>query len=401
MAPTCLASVSATAKKSWACTSQQIEEHFAVSQQDLRLRGVDGLYLEKAMQFCDVCQAYWEGPPESRLVHEGGKKHRARLLAEANADNPPSPSDVLRCQDDSVPLIWRTATFGADVGRLAHKLCALGPLGAGVSAAMPRRGARRAVELQGKMRQGLQRREDFEDADALWGYAMAKLPLRAQIAFDALSASAPPAFRPLLAGDGLRVCALGGGPAAELLAVVAARDVAGGTNSRLAVFDLVDGWRPIVAALASLLDEPIEYHHCDVTRPLDDTNNAALLCAGFDLAIFSYVLLEAERASPGTSLTLLRDLWSAWPTLHHVLVLDAGQARGGRSRREGRLAGSLGLVESLASELGADLHLVEGEKKTEGLFLSRKSRGNGGGPPCAALEVGRAEEDGVSKGSLP
>lgn len=349
-----------------------------LGRRDLLLRGVDGKYLKKSVQFCDVCQASWEGPAESRLAHEGGKKHRSRLLAAGAFSSVTTRGEAdtsIAASGEAVPTRWSASTFDTDVAGLGRRLCDFGPLGvAGAATAMPRRGARRAVELQAKMRRGEQHPEDFDDSEALWGYAMAKLPLRARTAFDALTVHAPPSLTGLLAKGDVSACSFGGGPGAELLALAAARDLAGGAGGSMAVFDLVDGWRPIVDAVATLLGEPIEYHSCDVTLPLADARNAALRGANFDIAVFSYVLLEAQRSSEkaGAALTLLRDLWHECPRLSHVLVLDAGQARGGRSRREGRLAGSLGEVETLGEELGADLLRVEGERKTDGLFLSRR-----------------------------
>merc|ERR1712232_365516 len=215
------------------------------------------------------------------------------------------------------------------------------------------------------------------DVDALWGYAAAKFSSRARMAFNAFTHKALSRLRELFAQRHVRVAAFGGGPAAELFAAVVARDIAGGaaTSSRFAVFEWVPDWSPVVEGVAQLLEEPIEYHHCDVTKPLADTENAALWASDmiFDLAIFSHVLLECGRgevhhSSGSASLTLLRDLWIERPTIEHFLILDAGQAKG-KDQRARPLAGSLRAVEMLANELEAPLEYVRGWKRTDGVLL--------------------------------
>ncbi|CAE8635765.1 unnamed protein product [Polarella glacialis] len=235
--------------------------------------------------------------------------------------------------------------------------------------------AQKAFTMQSQMRRCTQQPEDFADIEALWGYAEAKFSLRAGMAFNALAQRATPGLSAVLARPNLRVAALGGGPAAELLAAVVARDVAGGGFGKLAIYEWVDSWRPIVQQVGRLLGEHIEYHHCDVSKPLASEENAALrdADANFDVLIFSHVLLECGKGE-AAPLELLRDLWVSKREsgLSHILVLDAGQARG-RGKRTRPLAGSLRDVELLAAELGAEVHRVEGRCRTDGVLLARSS----------------------------
>lgn len=237
-----------------------------------------------------------------------------------------------------------------------------------------RRCAEKAAAVQGQMRTCAQSPEDFDDVEALWGYAAQKFVPRARMTFDALTRRAPDSLRSQLASDSLRVAALGAGPGAELFAAAVARDVAGGggVRRRLAVFEWVDGWQPIVDAVGALLGEAVEYHHCDVSKPLSDSENTALREGEpFDLLIFSHVLLECGRGGGAAPLDLLRDLWQQKLEIRHILVLDAGQAKG-HGKRDRPLAGSLREVELLAAELGdATLFKVDGRSRTDGVLLAR------------------------------
>ncbi|CAE7565000.1 RYR1 [Symbiodinium natans] len=182
------------------------------------------------------------------------------------------------------------------------------------------------------------------------------------MAFNALTKFAPPELRTKLAGP-LRVAAFGGGPAAELFAAVVARDLAGGTRARLAVYEWVETWRPIVDMVSDLIGEDIEYHQCDVSKSLFDGVNGHLQPADlqYDLLIFSHVLLECGRGDGEAPLQFLRDLWACCDGT--VLVLDAGQARG-RGCRSRPLAGSLRQVQILAGEVEAELVRINGASRT-------------------------------------
>lgn len=140
----------------------------------------------------------------------------------------------------------------------------------------------------------------------------------------------------------------------------------------------VDSWHPIVDLVGTLLGETIAYQHCDVTKPLDDEENCALWdpTASYDILIFSHVLLECGRGGGEAALALLRDLWTRRQEISHVLVLDAGQARGKRQEGIRPLAGSLRAVDALAADLGAHVVRIDGRTRTglirtQGLLLSR------------------------------
>ncbi|CAJ1352889.1 unnamed protein product [Effrenium voratum] len=207
----------------------------------------------------------------------------------------------------------------ADFGQIAERfVLGLGPERDGSSAASAQ--AQKARAVQDHMRRCTQQPEDFRDLDALWGYAKEKFALRASMAFNALQRFASASLRAKLAGP-LRVCALGGGPGAELLAAVVARDIAGGSHGRLAVYEWVDTWQPIVDAVANLIGEEIGYYHCDVSKPLGDEANTALQDAEYDLFILSHVLLECGRGGGRAPLQLLRDLWARKAKVIHSLAL--------------------------------------------------------------------------------
>lgn len=235
----------------------------------------------------------------------------------------------------------------------------------------------KTAAAQTQMRTCQQQPDDFEDEEVLWGYAAEKFAQRAGMTFDALTKSAPASLRQLLALPRVHVAAFGGGPAAELLGAVVARDLAGGGCGEMVVYEWVEGWRPIVETVGAILGEKIGYRHCDVSQPLDHESNAALRAEGvrMDLIVFSHVLLECGRGGGAAPLALLRDLWLSRPEISHALVLDAGQVRGrGRkaaAARGGPLAGSLREVEVLAADLGAGFMRVEGHRRVEGVLLTR------------------------------
>jgi len=315
---------------------------------DLKLRGIDGKYLEGEVHVCEICATSWRGPVESIEAHERGNKHHRNVAGRS------------RCALPDEELRWDECTFDKDVEKFARQLCQVDD---------SRRCAEKGARLTKRMRVGSQSKQDFDDVEGLWGYATAKFPSRARLAFKAMRNCA--SLHQRMATDRLHVASFGGGPGAELLASEVARKLAGGKPPLLTVFEWVDSWRPIVDATAKLMERPIQYSLCDVTKPLNHELNAAVRSAAINVAIFSYVLLESSREDAVDALALLRDLWLERVDLTHVLVLDAGQARGGRSQRSGLLAGSLAQVEALAGQVGASTLRVEGTCKTEGLFLLR------------------------------
>eukprot|EP00928_Gymnodinium_smaydae_P032057 TRINITY_DN23327_c0_g2_i1.p1 TRINITY_DN23327_c0_g2~~TRINITY_DN23327_c0_g2_i1.p1 ORF type:complete len:476 (-),score=97.09 TRINITY_DN23327_c0_g2_i1:313-1740(-) len=319
------------------------------------------------------------GAPSS--ADDGSSQHQnaAEIVVTAGKDDgqteasglAPGP-DVTAERTASGLLADSDATEKTDVGESIDQLDPR-------TCTVAQRCAQKAAAVQERMRTCTQQPDDFSDAEALWGYAAAKFSLRAGMTFRALSKRATPALKKTLTQDVVSVAAMGGGPAAEIFAAVVARDILGGGRGRLAVCEWVDDWRPVVDSVGQLLDQPIEYHHCDVTMPLNHEANAALLEGGFnfDIVIFSHVLLEAGRGgSAGSSdestasLALLRDLWTDCPQVSHILVLDAGQARG-KGRRSRPLAGSLRAVELLAETLDTQFSRVEGDLRTDGVLLSR------------------------------
>lgn len=385
-------------------------------------------------QYCILCQLKWTGPASSFATHELGKTHKKRLrnprlplleqgvmhhsgnvaddLDGAQRSGPTVPVWVRFARDHrgargvpadlAVPL-WPWPGTGAAyeevAGSFVRRLCALrkGALDellqasgnqdtsnpsdmgniqeSGCTGTQPselRRCRREAAAIQERMRTCQQQPDDFADAEALWGYAAAKFPLRSGMAFRAINNPACPDLQKLFCGAAVRVAAFGGGPAAEIFGAVVARDILGGEKGRSFVYEWVDGWRPIVTQVGALLEEDIEYCHCDVMRPLSDEANSALLLPSrdFDIAIFSHVLLECSRGGQADPLVLFRDLWAHRPSMSHALILDAGQARG-KDKRSRPLAGSLRSAEDFAESLGIRPIRIEGKFRTEGVLLSR------------------------------
>jgi len=397
--------------------------------------GNDGTLVTK--HFCKICQLSWDGPEESWEQHVRGKTHSKRLLAprlpiedalakvntvavnasEACLPSPPPAWAALLAQrpvgardppmGTSDTQLWPWPGTDSAFDKLAHRfVCklidhgpvrhdlapwldqevledcsqeALSSVGEQLLATKRSEAVRRCADkaslIQEQMRKCSQQPDHFADSEALWGYVAAKFAGRASMAFNALTKGAPPSLEKLLASGSVRIAAFGGGPAAELVAAVVAMDLAGGASGKLAIYEWVDDWRPIVHLVGELLKEPIEYHHCDVSKPLNDEANSALRAPGvaFDLLIFSHVLLECGRGGGETPLELLRDLWVECPGVSHILVLDAGQARG-RGCRTRALAGSLRMVEDLAAELGAGLVRVQGVRRAaaDGVLLFRE-----------------------------
>merc|ERR1712216_129531 len=182
--------------------------------------------------------------------------------------------------------------------------------------------ARKVAAFQERMRTCTQQPEDFMDNEALWGYTSNKFVLRACMAFNAFHKRASSSLAKILQGERVSVAAMGGGPGAELFAAIVARDILGGGAGRLAVCEWVEGWKPVVDVVARLLGQPIQYLHCDVTKPLNDEANNALRNNGFDfdIVVFSHVLLEAGGETGDANLSqvadqhlnalvLLKDLW--------------------------------------------------------------------------------------------
>lgn len=320
---------------------------------------------------CAICQLSWTGPPESWPLHEAGKTHRKRLLnprgPAPKLDGPawarlPLPGVGARDPPrEGAVQFWPwpggdSFPFQHLAERFLFSLCQR------PSAET----AQKLRDVQSQMRRCEQQPEDFEDVDALWGYTREKFVLRSSMAFNALTSFAPAALRRRMEGS-FSVAAMGGGPAAELFAAVVARDLSGGRPGKMAVYEWVETWSSIVQAVANVMQEEIEYHHCDVSKPLSDEQNAAVrfhsMANGrpvYDLYIFSHVLLECGRGGGAAPLHLLQDLWEQ---NSFILVLDAGQARG-RGCRERPLAGSLRLVESWASILVYGCWVLPGQMGT-------------------------------------
>eukprot|EP00434_Breviolum_minutum_P030920 symbB.v1.2.027346.t1/scaffold2800.1/size70044/2 len=325
---------------------------------------------------CAICQLSWTGPPDSVELHEAGKTHQKRLR------NPRAvPDPTISIRDGRVPP-WSRLPMPCSGARdpPASQVIQFWPWKSSTTFPFQRLSerfllcmrpssveerlscAQKVREVQSQMRRCVQQPEDFEDLDALWGYTREKFVLRSSMAFNALTKFAPDTLQQRMAGP-FAVAAMGGGPAAELFAAVVARDLAGGRPGKMAVYEWVDTWSPIVETVSRLLGEEIQYHHCDVSKPLLDAENLTLSaeCSEYDLYIFSHVLLECGRGGGEAPLQLLEDLWD---NNCFILVLDAGQARG-RGCRERPLAGSLRLVESWAGEVGAPVIRINGWRPGE------------------------------------
>eukprot|EP00439_Symbiodinium_sp_Y106_P031614 s1697_g3.t2 len=362
---------------------------------------VEAMALAHQAHHCAICQLSWVGPAESWQTHETGKTHRKRLLnprAAPSSDDAQvrgpqwsrlsPPTGSRNPTQSSAIQFWPwpgdDSTFNKLAERFVTHLCqrstaqvddAAGDAvtetetPSGIPLAVLR--AQKACEVQDQMRRCQQEPDDFDDIEALWGYAKEKFALRSAMAFNAITKFAPATLRAKLAGP-LRVAAFGGGPAAEVFAAVVARDLADGTSARLAVYEWVETWRPIVEVVSKLIGEDIERVLCpgDVSKSLFDDANSHLQPADlqYDLLIFSHVLLECGRGDGEAPLQFLRDLWGCCDGT--VLVLDAGQARG-RGCRSRPLAGSLRQVQILASDIDAELVRINGASRTDGVFLCR------------------------------
>eukprot|EP00439_Symbiodinium_sp_Y106_P032868 s1697_g3.t3 len=289
---------------------------------------VEAMALAHQAHHCAICQLSWVGPAESWQTHETGKTHRKRLLnprAAPSSDDAQvrgpqwsrlsPPTGSRNPTQSSAIQFWPwpgdDSTFNKLAERFVTHLCqrstaqvddAAGDAvtetetPSGIPLAVLR--AQKACEVQDQMRRCQQEPDDFDDIEALWGYAKEKFALRSAMAFNAITKFAPATLRAKLAGP-LRVAAFGGGPAAEVFAAVVARDLADGTSARLAVYEWVETWRPIVEVVSKLIGEDIEYHHCDVSKSLFDDANSHLQPADlqYDLLIFSHVaaLRETEK----------------------------------------------------------------------------------------------------------
>ena len=211
---------------------------------------------------------------------------------------------------------------------------------------------RKTNALQRQMRTGQQVVQDFEDSGALWGYTRRKFSSRAVMSFELFSS----AREALLAGSERAalasmldshptVISIGGGPGNDMFGyLLFERYVVGAQKcnvaalqtglqptanisdqARLYVCDFASGWSPIVARVAELSGQNIQFRTCDLNVPLREEKGTAvnsalqehLATAGHVgspmVFVFCYVLSEVMGPS-GDPPRLLEDLFRYYTT---------------------------------------------------------------------------------------
>lgn len=114
-------------------------------------------------------------------------------------------------------------------------------------------------------------------------------------------------------GTPLRVVSLGGGPGTDASGLVMATRLHFGRPIVCQLLDFEATWRRYTKTLNSLFAPhvTVSFDRCDVTQPLTDTSNIAVLtaaAASADVYIFSYVCNETSSKARAGGLAFYRDL---------------------------------------------------------------------------------------------